>query len=74
MREPCMACGEETAAGSPFYADRRRVQRGDGTVLFLCSDCIARATSGQRVGLTDEQARRLDEGAAMFGVWVTSPH
>ncbi len=40
--EPCVACGEDTAIGSPFFSDRTVVDRPDGYRLFICSLCEIR--------------------------------
>jgi hypothetical protein len=58
--EPCAECGEETAVGSVFFSDRRRIDRADGTVAYLCSLCDARlAASHHKERLTDEEISRL---------------
>ena len=69
--EPCEVCGEETAAGSVFFSDRRVVQHADGSTAFVCTLCdqqIAAAHHGQ--SLDDEQLRRLlDQGLGVGIFW-----
>jgi hypothetical protein len=67
VKEPCVVCGEETGIGSPYYSSRRAVV-SKGAEAFLCSDCEARSHPGRRHELTDEQRRKLDESALMFGL------
>ena len=69
--EPCEVCGEETAAGSVFFSDRRVVEHDDGSTAFVCTLCdqqIAAARHGQP--LDDEQLRRLlDQGSGAGIFW-----
>ncbi len=58
-REPCLACGDETASGSPFYSDRRVMEAADGTRTFVCSSCVQMASNRKRrPTLTDAELRR----------------
>ncbi len=43
--EPCLSCGEETAAGSVFFSDRHEVTLKDGTRGYVCSACVGRIRS-----------------------------
>lgn len=52
-REPCAACGEETAEGSSLFFDRHVVDDPEAGRRFLCSLCAAK---GRRKG-----RRRLDD-------------
>ena len=59
-QEPCLSCGEETAAGSVFYSDRRVIDREDGSRTYLCSLCAERlAASRHQKRLSDDEIRRL---------------
>ena len=59
-REPCSSCGEETAAGSVFYSDRRVVDRADGTRTYICSLCAERlAAQHHQQRLSDDEILRL---------------
>jgi hypothetical protein len=57
--QPCSACGEETAAGSPLFSERRRIDHADGGRTFLCPICDARASQRQGRRLTDEELERF---------------
>jgi hypothetical protein len=53
--EPCMSCGDDTSAGSPFFSDRL-VDRSEGKPRYMCSLCVQLARGGREVhGLTDEE-------------------
>lgn len=64
---PCAGCGESTAAGTPFYSDRRTLS--DGSYLcVLCNSQLAEARG--RHALTDEEVRQLiQNGTAAAIVW-----
>jgi hypothetical protein len=66
--EPCAVCGDDTALGRAEYIGRREAVAKDGTPRFLCGDCEARSRPGRRHELSDEQRRRMDEHALMFGL------
>lgn len=68
--EPCLVCGEETAAGSVFFSDRREAQLQDGTRGFLCSLCVRRLR--KKHGNDIPSDARLVEGAAIVltGGWL----
>ena len=57
--QPCTVCGEETAAGSPLFSERRRLDHPDGTRTFLCPLCDARASQRQGKRLTDDELQRF---------------
>jgi len=62
LREPCVSCGEETASGSIFYAERHTITHADGTRSFLCELCESRIRSSHHSGhMTDDQARNYVE-------------
>ena len=55
-KEPCLSCGEETAAGSVFFSDRKAAELPDGTRGYLCSECVRRMReAGHVVEKTDER-------------------
>ncbi len=58
--QPCAMCGEETAAGSVFFSDRRTIDAGDGVRTYLCSLCAERIAARHRGRrLSDEEIRSL---------------
>ena len=58
--EPCLSCGEETAAGSVLYSDRRVIDRDNSPRTYLCSFCAERlAASRHQKRLSDDEIRRL---------------
>jgi hypothetical protein len=59
VSEPCTTCGDETAAGSPRFTDRHRVQRANGSTVFLCAECARRLSSHVARQLSDEELRRF---------------
>jgi hypothetical protein len=66
-QEPCVSCGEETAAGSVFFSDRHMIEHADGRRSYLCSLCDARLRASQRGNrLTDEQVRQLVENGNLI--------
>jgi hypothetical protein len=68
-KEPCAGCGEETAAGSAFFSDRRQATRTDGARTFLCSDCLRRAHAARKgEPLTDADLRVIADNGLMVGV------
>jgi hypothetical protein len=67
--EPCISCGEPTAAGTYFFSDRRDVLLADGTKIFLCADCQSqthRARKGEP--LSDEDIRIIAGNGGLIGV------
>jgi hypothetical protein len=74
--EPCVACGENTAPGSPFYFDRTQLDPGPDGPRYLCSSCVQRVL-GERSGrrpLTDDERRALERGALAFGAFLPGGH
>ncbi len=72
VREPCIICGEETAAGSVFFSDRLRVSRPHGAHVFLCGLCDERirpSRNGQRMtdAEVDEFIRNASAAAITWG-------
>jgi hypothetical protein len=73
-KEPCLACGEETAVGSVFFSDRLAVPR-DGATAFLCSLCSARVRSSRPDRrMSEEEVRRsVENGTAAALAWGNAP-
>jgi hypothetical protein len=68
-REPCLACGEETAVGSAFYSDRRVVDQSDGLRTYVCSTWVQRAAARRRGRrLTDEELRDMVDNGSMAAI------
>ena len=73
--EPCVSCGDDTAAGTPLYAGRHMAGDADGRRLFLCGPCMDQMVAGRRRdGLTDEDRRKLENAAAVFGAFAPGGH
>lgn len=67
-QEPCVACGEETRAGSIFFSDRREIKRDDGRLVFLCSDCQSRAHRARKgVPLSEKDLQTIANNGMMIG-------
>jgi hypothetical protein len=72
--EPCISCGEDTSVGSPFYSDRL-VDRSGGEARYLCSLCAQRARGSREVHeMTDDQRRKLENAAFVFGSFAPGGH
>jgi hypothetical protein len=68
-QEPCGGCGEETAAGSVYYSDRRSTTRSDGTRAYLCSECEGKVRAArQGMPLTDHDLATIADNGLMVGV------
>jgi hypothetical protein len=73
--EVCESCGEETAVGSPLYAERRVVTDVAGRRTYICSPCTGRIVASRRPEpLSDEDRRALESGAAAFGSFAPGGH
>lgn len=69
VAQPCVGCGEETAAGSVFYWDRLSIARPDGSEAYLCSACHAKARAAKRGGpLTSAGLEVIAGNGLMIGV------
>jgi hypothetical protein len=71
VKEPCLRCGEETAAGSVRYSDRLAARDPHGGDGFLCGLCLA-DLRGTRRGrqLTDEEVQSLARtGSLLDQAW-----
>jgi len=65
----CANCGRNTAPGTRFFSDRRRLRgEGDHLPAVLCSDCHEAVT--QRAGrrLTDHELRSRVVSASAVGM------
>jgi len=73
--EPCESCGDDTAAGSPLYPGRRAATDANGRRAFLCEPCVERVVAARRgEPLSDEDRRKLESGAAVFGAFAPGGH
>lgn len=66
-REPCAACGEETAEGSSLFFDRHVVDRPELGRAFVCSLCAAKSRRKGRRRLDDPMWNTASNG---FGIGV----
>jgi hypothetical protein len=58
----------------PLYSDRL-VDRSEDEPRYLCSLCAQRATGSRNVReMTDEQRRKLENGAFAFGSFMPGGH
>jgi hypothetical protein len=66
VRDACAGCGEETATGSVFYSDRRRIKMQDGSLSFICTLCDQRVAASRRgKPMTDEELRQSIETGSL---------
>ena len=73
--ESCESCGDDTAAGTPLHTDRRAVTDAKGQRTFLCGPCVERVVAARRAEpLSDEDRRKLESGAAVFGSFAPGGH
>jgi hypothetical protein len=68
-KQPCVSCGDETAAGSPLYPTRTEVTAPDGMSGFLCIDCQVRITGHDRGRISERDIRKLREAPVPSGAW-----
>ena len=69
VEEPCVGCGQETAAGSVFFSDRRDIARSDGARVYLCSECQSKAHRARKgEPLSDEDLQIIANNGMMIGV------
>ena len=68
MKDPCIACGEETAVGSPLYPSRKMLDGPDRRPVFLCDDCRVRLAPREVSELSQAEQERLREGGTLFGI------
>ena len=69
--EPCESCGDDTGPGTPLFAERRTATDPADHRRYLCAPCAERLVSTpNRAGMTDEERRKLDSAAALFGGFV----
>ncbi len=75
--EPCVSCGEDTSAGSPFFSDRL-VDRTTPAARYLCSLCAQRSRGETREVHSDEERERaqkeLEKGVFAFGSFAPGGH
>jgi hypothetical protein len=67
--ELCALCGEETALGSVFYADRHTIEHEDGRRTYLCTLCNEHVRSSRRgQPLTDDELRDPDANGVLAAI------
>jgi len=72
--EPCISCGEDTSAGSPFYSDRL-VDRSQGQPRYMCSLCVQLARGSRKAHpMTEEERIKLEKAAFAFGSFAPGGH
>jgi hypothetical protein len=67
---PCLACGELTSVVRVPYPERSRIERPDGTPVFLCDDCRSSVEAGEYGAFSNGSLLRLREWAPLFGLDV----
>jgi hypothetical protein len=73
--EVCESCGDDTGPGTPLYSDRRIATDAAGHRRYLCAPCAQRmASPPRRQGMSDEERRKLESAAALFGGFVPGGH
>jgi hypothetical protein len=73
--EPCMSCGDDTSVGTPLYSGRHQATDSNGRRVFLCASCNEEMIAGRRrEPLTDEDRRKLEQAAAVFGAFAPGGH
>ena len=73
--EPCESCGDDTAAGTALYPGRREATDANGRRIFLCQPCAERVVAARRgEPLSEEDRRKLERGAAVFGSFAPGGH
>jgi len=72
--ESCVSCGEDTAAGSLFYSDRRVLDPSDPSPRYMCSLCAQAVAHGRHVPMSEKERHALLEGASAFGVFAPGGH
>jgi hypothetical protein len=73
--EPCVSCGQDTAAGSLFYSDRRVLDPDGPARRYLCSSCAQAVAHGRKhISMTDKERHALEQGASAFGVFAPGGH
>jgi hypothetical protein len=65
---PCVACDEETPADRLPYPGRTRIERPDGTPVFLCDDCRTSVEAGEFGAFSDGALLHLRAWAPLFGI------
>ncbi len=66
--EPCLHCGDGTAAGTALYSDRLEIERSDGGRAYLCADCHAKARAARNgQPLTEADLQAIGDNGLMIG-------
>ncbi len=63
--EPCLNCGDETAAGSVRYSGRHDIKLQDGRRKYLCDECYAKARGAKGGELTEADLQVIGENGVM---------
>jgi hypothetical protein len=72
--EPCISCGEDTSAGTPFFSDRL-VDRSGNEERYLCSLCAQRAKGSHKIHeMSEEERKKLENAAFVFGSFAPGGH
>lgn len=67
---PCLACGGETSVERVPFPERNRIERPDGTPIFLCNDCRSFAQAADDGAFSNGALLRIREYAPLFGLDV----
>ena len=65
---PCLACGEETSVDRVPYPERNRIERPDGTPVFLCDGCRAAVEAADYGAFSNGSLLHLREWGPLFGL------
>lgn len=67
---PCLACGVDTSVERVPYPERNRIERPDGTPVFLCDDCRSAVEAADLGAFSDGSLLHLREWAPLFGLTI----
>lgn len=67
---PCVACGVETSVDRVPYPERNRIERRDGSPVFLCDDCRQSVEAGDYGAFSNGALLHLREWAPLFGLEI----
>lgn len=65
--DPCLVCGRDTAAGTPYFADRRLVTGSPGPG-YMCTECFSIQREGREGPRSEADVRRAVDNAAAAGI------
>ena len=73
--EPCLACGDETAVGSPLFPERHDFDLEDGSRAHLCGECYAKARAAKGgQDLTTKDINSIANNGLMIGAGFFTGH